>query len=63
MDGDIEDDLFIDKIMFVISHIASLNKEKTGFCCCSESSLPPYYLIIHLAHPLLSSSERYATVK
>lgn len=54
--NDAKNDLPIDKMMLVISYIASFNEETTGFhCCCSEASLSPYFLKIQLACPLLSS--------
>lgn len=48
---DAENDLLIDKMMLVISHIASFNEEIMGYFVLSLPS--PYYLRIHLACPLL----------
>lgn len=51
MDDNAENALLIDKMMLVISHIASFREEITGYFILSLPS--PYYLRIHLACPLL----------
>lgn len=51
MDDNAENALLIDKMMLVISHIASFREEITGYFILNLPS--PYYLRIHLACPLL----------
>lgn len=60
VDDDAENDLLVNTIMLMISHIASLNKEITGFFFCFESLFSPSYLRIHLnalSYPLAKEKQ------